>query len=148
MMRVLRVEVYKADIPLVAPFRIALGETTVAENVFVKINTDVGLYGLGEASPFTPIVGETQATDLVAAKDLAKLLIGKNPLDIELGVHGIHVKRGWSSGCFLPQVATETGWSKEEFLSNCCSHKAGLPPDAWKDSKTEVLVFTAEVVEE
>jgi len=87
MMRVLRVEVYKVDIPLVAPFRIALGETTVAENVFVKINTDVGLYGLGEASPFTPIVGETQATDLVAAKDLAKLLIGKNPLDIENRLH-------------------------------------------------------------
>jgi len=87
MMRVLRVEVYKVDIPLVAPFRIALGETTVAENVFVKLNTDVGLYGLGEASPFTPIVGETQATDLVAAKDLAKLLIGKNPLDIENRLH-------------------------------------------------------------
>jgi AMMECR1 domain-containing protein len=45
----------------------------------------------------------------------------------------------------LPQVATETGWTKEEFLSYCCSHKAGLPAEAWKDPKTEVLLFTAEV---
>jgi len=68
-----------------------------------------------------------------------------DPLSLELGVHGIYVKRGWASGCFLPQVAAETGWNKEEFLSYCCAHKAGLPPDAWKDPKTEVYLFTAEV---
>jgi len=45
----------------------------------------------------------------------------------------------------LPQVATEAGWSKEEFLSYCCAHKAGLPADAWKDSETEVYLFTADV---
>ena len=82
-MKILSVKIYKADIRLVAPFRIALGETTVANNVLIKINTDEGLYGVGEASPFTPIVGETQATDLAAAKDLGRLLIGKDPLDIE-----------------------------------------------------------------
>ena len=68
-MKIRSVEVYKADIPLVAPFRIAIGETTVANNVLIKIHTDEGLYGVGEASPFTPIVGETQATDLAAAKE-------------------------------------------------------------------------------
>ena len=71
-----------------------------------------------------------------------------DPLSIELGVHGIYIKRGLASGCFLPQVATETGWSKEEFLGCCCSHKAGLPEEAWRDPDTEVYVFTAEVVEE
>ena len=75
-MKAMNVAIYKADIPLTAPFRIALGETTVAENVFVKITTDEGVYGMGEASPYTPIVGETQAMDLAAAQDLAKLLIG------------------------------------------------------------------------
>ena len=68
-----------------------------------------------------------------------------DPLSLELGVHGIYIKRGHTSGCFLPQVATETGWTKEEFLSYCCSHKAGLAPDAWKDPATEVNLFTAEV---
>jgi len=67
---------------------------------------------------------------------------------IQLGVHGVIVKQGFRSGVFLPQVATETGWSKEEFLSNLCAHKAGLAPDAWKDKNTEIYVFTAEVFSE
>ena len=69
----------------------------------------------------------------------------EDPLDIELGVHGIYVRRGTASGCFLPQVATEQGWDKEQFLSYCCAHKAGLPADAWRDPDTRVEVFTAEV---
>lgn len=68
-----------------------------------------------------------------------------NPLSLRLGIDGIYIKKGYTSGCFLPQVATETGWSKEEFLSYCCAHKAGLPADAWKNPKTEVYLFTAEV---
>jgi uncharacterized protein len=68
-----------------------------------------------------------------------------NPLSLRLGVDGIYIKRGWTSGCFLPQVATEMGWSKPQFLSYCCSHKAGLSPDAWKDAKTKVYLFGAEV---
>ena len=67
------------------------------------------------------------------------------PLSLRLGTDGIYIKRGHASGCFLPQVATETGWSKEEFLSYCCSHKAGLAPDAWKGPETEVYLFTADV---
>ncbi|HNS21038.1 MAG TPA: AmmeMemoRadiSam system protein A [Sedimentisphaerales bacterium] len=69
----------------------------------------------------------------------------EDPLSLELGVHGIYIKQGYASGCFLPQVATETGWTREEFLSYCCFHKAGLPADAWKDPNTEVYLFTAEV---
>jgi AmmeMemoRadiSam system protein A len=68
-----------------------------------------------------------------------------DPLSLRLGVDGIYIKRGCTSGCFLPQVAAETGWNKKEFLSYCCAHKAGLAPDAWKDPKTEVYLFTAEV---
>lgn len=67
------------------------------------------------------------------------------PLSLRLGIDGIYIKKGGASGCFLPQVATETGWSKEEFLSYCCAHKAGLPADAWKDPETEVYLFTADV---
>ena len=68
-----------------------------------------------------------------------------DPLGIQLGVHGIYIKRGGASGCFLPQVADETGWSKEEFLGQCCAGKAGLSRDAWRDPSTEVFTFTAEV---
>jgi len=68
--------------------------------------------------------------------------------DIKMGIHGVLVRRGFNSGVFLPQVGTETGWSKEEFLNNLCAHKAGLPPDAWKDKSTEIYIFTAEVFSE
>lgn len=64
------------------------------------------------------------------------------------GKHGVVVKRGFNSGVFLPQVATEQGWNREEFLSALCSHKAGLPPDAYKDKNTELYIFTAEVFSE
>jgi len=68
-----------------------------------------------------------------------------NPLSLRLGIDGIYIKKGYTSGCFLPQVAAETGWDKEEFLSYCCAHKAGLRPDAWRDPDTEVYLFTAEI---
>jgi len=67
---------------------------------------------------------------------------------IEMGKHGVLVRKGFNSGVFLPQVATETGWSKEEFLSNLCAHKAGIPADAWKDKSTEIYIFSAEVFSE
>ncbi|MHC4216603.1 MAG: AmmeMemoRadiSam system protein A [Planctomycetota bacterium] len=76
---------------------------------------------------------------------LSPLKLADDPLSLRLGVDGIYVKRGFSSGCFLPQVADEARWSKEEFLSYCCAHKAGLAYDAWKDAETEVYFFTAEV---
>jgi AmmeMemoRadiSam system protein A len=76
---------------------------------------------------------------------LSPLKRTNDPLSLRLGVDGIYIKRGWAAGCFLPQVATETGWSKEEFLSYCCAHKAGLAADAWNDPQTEVYLFTAEV---
>lgn len=68
--------------------------------------------------------------------------------EFELGKHGVIVKSGWNQGVFLPQVALETGWSKEEFLSNLCAHKAGLSPDAWKNPKTEIHIFSAIVFSE
>jgi len=71
-----------------------------------------------------------------------------DPLSLELGKHGIYIKRGLRAGCFLPQVATETGWSAFEFLSQCCRGKAGLEPQAWRDPETEVHLFTAEIIEQ
>lgn len=65
--------------------------------------------------------------------------------EIQMGIHGVIVQKGPASGVFLPQVATETGWTREEFLANLCAHKAGLSPSAWKDKDTELYTFTAQV---
>ncbi|MBN2830859.1 MAG: AmmeMemoRadiSam system protein B [Candidatus Omnitrophica bacterium] len=71
-----------------------------------------------------------------------------DPDKIRLGTDGVLVRQGFRSGVFLPQVATETGWTKEEFMSNLCAHKAGLSPDAWKGKDIEIYTFTAEVFSE
>jgi len=94
------------------------------------------------ADPVTP--DELNELDLEISV-LSPLKRTKDPLSLRLGIDGIYIKKGGMSGCFLPQVATETGWTKEEFLSYCCAHKAALPPDAWRDSDTEVYLFTANV---
>ncbi len=67
-----------------------------------------------------------------------------SPGEVNVGEHGIQVRRGWKSGCYLPEVATDYNMSREEFLTSCCRDKAGLPADAWKDPETEILVFTTE----
>ncbi|ARN56806.1 AmmeMemoRadiSam system protein A [Sedimentisphaera salicampi] len=77
---------------------------------------------------------------------LSELKETDNPLSLRPGIDGIYITRGFASGCFLPQVISETGWSKEQFLSYCCSHKAGLPADAWKDKDTKVYLFTSEII--
>ncbi|MFA6228265.1 MAG: AmmeMemoRadiSam system protein A [Patescibacteria group bacterium] len=64
---------------------------------------------------------------------------------IELGRQGVIVKRDGRSGVFLPQVAKETGWTREEFLQHLCVDKAGLEPDAYDDPATELYVFEAQV---
>jgi AmmeMemoRadiSam system protein B/AmmeMemoRadiSam system protein A len=64
--------------------------------------------------------------------------------EIEVGKHGIYMKRGSCSGLLLPQVATEWGWDRTTFLEHTCT-KAGLPEDAWKDKKTEIYIFSADV---
>ena len=74
-----------------------------------------------------------------------------DPMKIEIGRHGIWIisADGRRRGTYLPQVATEHNMSKEQFLSDCCSRKAGLAPDAWKDpAKAKVLVYTAVVFSE
>lgn len=66
--------------------------------------------------------------------------------EFQLGKHGILMIKGAHRGTFLPQVAEETGWSKEEFLRHCAHDKAGLPWDGWRDA--ELYVYEAEVFDE
>ena len=63
------------------------------------------------------------------------------------GVHGLLVVRGDHRGLLLPQVAAERRWSAERFLEETCE-KAGLDRNAWRDPRTIVFVFTAEVFSE
>lgn len=75
---------------------------------------------------------------------LSELIPTRQPEKLEVGTHGIYVVRGGQSGCFLPEVATDQGWNAVEFLDQCCAGKAGLEPGAWRQSDTEVFLFTSE----
>ncbi len=66
--------------------------------------------------------------------------------DIVIGRDGVLIRKNNRSAVFLPQVATEQGWTREETLDHLCE-KAGLPSDAWH-SGTEFFVFQAEVFHE
>ena len=63
--------------------------------------------------------------------------------EFQLGRHGLYIVKGASSGTFLPQVADETDWTKEEFFGHCSRDKAGLGWDGWRDA--ELYVYEAEV---
>jgi AmmeMemoRadiSam system protein B/AmmeMemoRadiSam system protein A len=93
---------------------------------------------------FTP-VSERELSDLdVEISVLTPLRKITDPNEIEVGKHGIYIKKGWYSGLLLPQVATEYGWDRQTFLEHTCL-KAGLPTHAWKDKNTEIYIFSADI---
>jgi len=65
------------------PFRIATGTMHQTQNLFIRVETDEGLTGMGECSAFPMIAGETQATCYEMAKDFAGLWKNKEALDID-----------------------------------------------------------------
>ncbi len=75
---------------------------------------------------------------------LSPLAETDDPAALTVGEHGIFIICGGRSGCFLPEVATDMGWDAQQFLSYCCSEKAGLPADAWRDRQTQVFLFTSQ----
>ena len=93
---------------------------------------------------FPPI----EVTDLpamtVEISVLSPDLVIHRPEEIEIGRHGLDIRRGGARGLLLPQVALEHGLDRETFLAATC-RKAGLPADAWHDQATEIRVFEAEV---
>jgi MEMO1 family protein len=60
--------------------------------------------------------------------------------DFKIGAHGIIVSKNGRRGVFLPEVAVEQKWTREQTLNYLCAHKAGLAADAWKEgAKLEVF---------
>lgn len=64
--------------------------------------------------------------------------------EFELHRHGIYIRKGHRSGTYLPQVADDVNWTKEEFVSHCAQDKAGIGWDGWRDAELyvyEAIVF-------
>jgi AmmeMemoRadiSam system protein B/AmmeMemoRadiSam system protein A len=97
---------------------------------------------------FTPI----EPSELKDIKIEISVITPKRKIDdwrkIKLRKQGVVVQKGLQAGTFLPQVASESGWKLEEFLSHLCAEKAGLPTDCYKDPSVSLFVFEAQVFEE
>jgi AmmeMemoRadiSam system protein B/AmmeMemoRadiSam system protein A len=135
---------------------------------FVTLRRDGQLRGcIGNFSTTTPLYRVVMAMAVAAAtedyrfppvtnKELDEIDIEISVLtpmkkissidEIELGRHGIYIRKGGHSGTFLPQVASETGWSLEEFLGHCARDKALIGWDGWRDA--EIFTYEAIVFEE
>jgi AmmeMemoRadiSam system protein A len=157
-----------ADRPL-PPLRDDLSELREPGAAFVTLHRKDGeLRGcIGQATAHAPL-GEvvrdlaiSSATrdrrfDCVTFEELPEIDIEVSVLSplakavpdrIEVGVHGLIVRRGGYSGLLLPQVASERGWDAATFLRHTC-RKAGLPDDAWRDPSATVLWFACDVIRE
>lgn len=91
---------------------------------------------------FPPLAGRELDTITIEISVLHAPRDVADPAAIEPGRHGVILEKGRHRALFLPQVAVEQGWGREELLDHLAA-KAGLPPDAWREG-ARLQVFTAE----
>jgi hypothetical protein len=93
------------------------------------------------AAPITEKEGPQLTVDISVLTPMRRLT---DPQQVRVGKDGLMMARGRARGVLLPQVPTEQGWNREQFLEATC-RKAGLPSGAWKDKDTEIYRFSAQV---
>jgi len=94
-------------------------------------------------SPLTPAEYKNTDIEITVLGPLKRI---NDINEIVLGKHGIYIKKGSRAGTMLPQVATENGWTVEEFLGYTSRDKAGLGWDGWKDA--EISIYEGVVLED
>ena len=109
---------------------------------------DMAIAASTQDSRFPPVTKEELKDIHIEISVLSPLKKITDPEEIILGRHGVLVRDSFRSGVYLPQVATETGWTKEEFMNSLCGHKAQMAADAWKKGECDIYIFSAEVFEE
>jgi AmmeMemoRadiSam system protein B/AmmeMemoRadiSam system protein A len=104
--------------------------------------TDMAQAAAFEDPRFYPVVADELKDIDIEISVLTPLRRIHNIDEFEYGRQGIYIKKGNRSGTFLPQVANEVNWTKEEFLSHCAQDKAGIGWDGWRDAE----LFTYEAI--
>ena len=99
-----------------------------------------------EDDRFRPLTREELEQVHIEISVLSPLRQISSPDEIVLGRDGVLMVKDGRSGTFLPQVADETGWTREEFLGHCARDKAGIGWNGWKDA--DLYVYQAEVFDE
>ncbi len=157
--------VRKGTTPEVDPTKLSVALNTSC-GAFVTLNKNHVLRGcIGRFEPNMPLWTVVELMAVASAtqdyrfpkvepKELSQISIEisvltplkriKSADEFVLGKQGIYMKKGNQTGTFLPQVATSTGWTKEEFLGHCAEEKAGIGWNGWKSAELytyEALVF-------
>ncbi len=102
---------------------------------------------LGDPRFFTQPVTRQELPELeIEVTVLGPMERAKSPLDFEPTQHGIYLTLQGRSGLFLPQVARETGWTRQQLLARLCTEKLGMPENAWTNPTAVLHTFTAEVI--
>jgi AmmeMemoRadiSam system protein B/AmmeMemoRadiSam system protein A len=121
-----------------------IGRFDASEPLF-KVVQQMAIASSTEDYRFSPVTSDEIGKLELEISVLTPMQRIKSIDEFQLGKHGIYIKKGPRAGTFLPQVAAETGWSKEEFLGHCAQDKAGIGWDGWKDAELyvyEALVFS------
>lgn len=119
----------------------------VSDSPLYEVVSDMAIEAAIDDPRFPPVNAKELKDIKIDISALSPIEEIKDVNKIEVGKHGIIVRRGFFQGLLLPQVATEYGWDRETFLKHTCL-KAGLPEDAWKDKSTQISIFSAEVFSE
>lgn len=102
---------------------------------------------IGDPRFFAQPVTRHELPDLeIEVTILGPLEKAKSPLDFEPTQHGIHLTIRGRTGLFLPQVARDTGWTRQQLLARLCAEKLGMPENAWTDPSAELRTFTADII--
>ena len=111
-----------------------------------QVIQEMAIAAATEDSRFSPVSKDELDSIDIEISVLTPMQKIKSIDEIQLGKHGIYIKKGYHHGTFLPQVATETGWNKEEFLGHCARDKAGLSWDEWKTA--DIFIYEAIIFRE
>lgn len=116
----------------------------ISEDPLWKTVRQMAIAAATEDSRFNPVTLDELSRIDIEISVLSPFKKIEDLEEIKVGEHGLMITRGRHRGLLLPQVATEQGWNREEFLAHTCI-KAGLPPEAWMDPKTQIEIFSAQV---
>ncbi len=150
-------KLYSAPVP-------KLDALLLDRGAFVTINEKGELRGcIGYVSPMAPLYSTVRDVAAFAAvrdprfppvrpnelRDLHYEVSVLSPMrrvkdvkDVQVGTHGLLVKKGRYEGVLLPQVPVEQHWDRRTFLDGVCE-KAGLPRTCWQDPDADLFMFTA-----
>jgi AmmeMemoRadiSam system protein A len=93
-----------------------------------------------------PVTSEELPRLVLEISVLSPLKPAATPLDFDPQVHGIYLICHGRTGTFLPQVARQTGWSRQELLARLCTEKMDLPAESWEDPEAKLFIYEAAVI--